>query len=92
MALLAKTAALDWKPTDKALIGIAATHLSDHSWVGDPLESYTLLRIHGSYQVIDKVKLHARVENLFDEGYELYSGYGSTARRRRHRLLHRSHG
>ena len=74
----AATAALDWKPVDKALIGIGATHLSGHSWGGDPLESYTLFRIHGSYQVTDRVKLHARVENLFDEGYELYSGYGST--------------
>jgi vitamin B12 transporter len=74
----AATAAFDWKPTDKALLGIGATYLSDHSWGGDPLESYTLFRIHGSYQLSDKVKLHARVENLFDEGYELYSGYGST--------------
>jgi outer membrane cobalamin receptor len=74
----AVTAALDWKPVDKALIGIGATHLSSHSWGGDPLESYTLLRIHGSYQLTDHVKLHARVENLLDEQYELFSGYGST--------------
>jgi outer membrane cobalamin receptor len=74
----AVTAALDWKPVDKALVGIGATHLSDHSWGGDPLESYTLFRIHGSYRLTDKVKLHARVENLFDENYELYSGWGST--------------
>jgi vitamin B12 transporter len=74
----AVTAALDWKPVDKALVGIGATHLSAHSWGGDPLESYTLFRIHGSYQLTKKVKLHARVENLLDEDYELYSGYGST--------------
>lgn len=74
----ATTAALDWKPVDKVLVGIGATYLSDHSWGGDPLESYTLFRIHGSYQLTEKVKLHARVENLLDEDYELYSGYGST--------------
>lgn len=74
----AVTAALDWKPVDKALVGIGVTHLSDHSWGGDPLESYTLFRIHGSYQLTEKVKLHARLENLLDEDYELYSGYGST--------------
>lgn len=74
----AVTAALDWKPVAKALVGIGFTHLSDHSWGGDPLESYTLFRLHGSWQATEKVKLHARVENLFDEGYELYSGFGST--------------
>jgi outer membrane cobalamin receptor len=74
----AATAALDWKPAEKVLVGVGATHLSSHSWGGDPLESYTLFRIYGSYQLTDKVKLHARVENLFDEGYELFSGYGST--------------
>ncbi len=74
----AVTAALDWKPVDKALIGIGATHLSSHSWGGEPLKSYTLFRIHGSYQLTENVKLHARVENLLDEEYELFSGYGST--------------
>lgn len=74
----AANAALDWKPVDKALVGIGATHLSSHSWGGDPLESYTLVRIHGSYQLTEKVKLHTRVENLLDEDYELYSGFGST--------------
>jgi outer membrane receptor protein involved in Fe transport len=73
----AVTAALDWKPTDKALLGIGMTHLSAHSWGGHPLESYTLFRIHGSYQIWDRVKLHARVENLFDESYELANFTGT---------------
>jgi vitamin B12 transporter len=70
----AVTAAMDWKPTSKMLLGMGFTHLSDHSWGGQPLSSYTLFRIHGSYQLMERVKLHARVENLFDEGYELYRG------------------
>ncbi len=74
----AVTAALDWKPTAKSLVGIGATHLSDHSWGGDPLASYTVARIHGSYQATEKVKLHARLENAFDESYELSSFYGTT--------------
>jgi len=74
----AATASFDWKPTDKALVGIGATHLSDHSWGGDALESYTVARIYGSYKITDHVKLHARVENAFDEEYELASFYGST--------------
>lgn len=74
----AVTAALDWKPTDKSLVGIGMTHLSDHSWGGDPLDSYTIFRLHGSYQVNDRVRLHARVENLLDEDYQLFRGFGST--------------
>lgn len=74
----AATAALDWKPTTKSLIGIGATTLSDHSWGGDPIAGYTVARLYGSYQVTDNVKLHARLENAFDESYELSSFYGTT--------------
>jgi vitamin B12 transporter len=74
----AATASLDWKPTAKTLVGIGATHLSDHSWGGDPLDGYTVARIHGSYQLTENVKLHARVENAFDEAYELSSFFGTT--------------
>jgi len=74
----AATAALDWKPTTKSLLGVGATHLSDHSWGGDALESYTVARFYGSYQITDHVKIHARVENAFDEEYQLASFYGST--------------
>lgn len=73
----AATASLDWKPTSKALIGIGATHLSAHSWNGNPLDAYTVARIYGSYQVTDRVKLHARLENACDADYELYNGWGS---------------
>jgi vitamin B12 transporter len=73
----AATASLDWKPTPKSLIGIGATHLSSHSWGGTQLDAYTVARIHGSYQVTDRVKLHARLENAFAKNYELYNGWGS---------------
>jgi len=76
----AVSGALDWKPADKALVGIGATYLSDHSWGGGPLDSYLLVRIHGSYQLTENVKLHARVENVFDEDYELSSFYGTTVK------------
>jgi vitamin B12 transporter len=75
----AATASIDWRPTDKALVGIGATHLADHSWGGDPLESYTVARLYGSYQLTENVKLHARLENAFDERYELASFYGTVA-------------
>jgi iron complex outermembrane receptor protein len=72
----AATASLDWKATEKSLIGIGATHLASHSWGGDPIEAYTVARFYGSYQVTEKVKLHARVENAFDADYEVSNFYG----------------
>ena len=72
----AATVSLDWKPTPKSLVGIGATHLSDHSWGGNPIQSYTIARLYGSYQICDKVKLHARLENALDESYQL-SNFGS---------------
>ncbi len=74
----AATASLDWKPTAKSLIGIGATHLSAHSWGGDPLSAYTVARIYGSYQLTEKVRLIGRVENAFDANYQLASFFGTT--------------
>lgn len=76
----AATASVDWKPTDKALVGIGATTLSDHSWGGDPLESYAVARLYGSYQLTDRVKLHARLENALNEDYELGSFFGTVVK------------
>jgi len=74
----AATASLSWKPIEKALVGIGATHLAERTWgAADPIGAYTVARIFGSYQITDQVKLHARIENVLDEDYELYSGYGS---------------
>ena len=67
----AVTASIDWKPSAPSMVGIGLSHLSEHSWGGDPIAGYTLARIYGSYQLTDKIKLHARVENLFDENYQL---------------------
>ncbi|MEN9974807.1 MAG: hypothetical protein RLZZ282_813 [Verrucomicrobiota bacterium] len=75
----AATASLDWKPTDKSLIGIGAAHLSQHSWGASPLPATTLARIHSSYQITERVKLLARLENALNTNYQLYNGYGSTA-------------
>ena len=67
----AATASLAWKASKKSLIGIGATHLTSHSWGGNAINAYTIARFYGSYQVTEKVKLHARVENAFDADYEL---------------------
>ncbi|MEI6676031.1 MAG: TonB-dependent receptor [Verrucomicrobiota bacterium] len=67
----AVNASIDWKPTSLSMIGIGVAHLSDHSWGADPIAAYTLARVYGSYQVTDSIKLHARVENVFNQNYEL---------------------
>ena len=67
----AASASIDWKPTTQSMIGVGVSHLSEHSWGGAPIAAYTLARVYGSYQLTDTIKLHARVENLFNENYEL---------------------
>lgn len=68
----AATASLDWQATDKLSLGIGATHLASRSWGSLPLSSYTVARIHGSYQLNEQVRLHARIENALDADYELF--------------------
>jgi vitamin B12 transporter len=41
------------------------------------LASYTVVNLAASYQVSDRLRLFARVENLFDEQYEEVAGYGT---------------
>jgi vitamin B12 transporter len=71
------TASLDWRPTEKWLLGIGASYLGRRSWGGLPLEDYLLTRVHASYQATDALRLHARVENLFDSDYQLASFAGA---------------
>jgi vitamin B12 transporter len=65
------TASLTWRPTEKLLLGCGASFVDERSYGGAPMDSYMLLRIHGSYRVSENLTLHARIENLADEGYEL---------------------
>lgn len=65
------TASIDWRPTEKLLFGCGAAYVDERSYGGGPLDSYLLFRIHGSYAISENVRLHARVENLADEDYEL---------------------
>jgi vitamin B12 transporter len=71
------TASLDWRPADKWRIGIGATYIDRRSWGGQPLDDYLLVRVHASYQATASVRLHARVENLFDSSYQLANFTGS---------------
>lgn len=73
----AASATVSWVPTRKSLIGLGVSYLTDHSWGGEPLDSYVVTRLFGSYRLTEKVKLHGRIENILDEDYELFNGYGS---------------
>ncbi|MGJ8633284.1 MAG: TonB-dependent receptor plug domain-containing protein [Luteolibacter sp.] len=71
------TTDLTWKPNEKFQIGIGATYLSGHSFGGDDLKAYTLVRLHSSYQLTENVRLHARLENALDEEYLLSNFFGA---------------
>ncbi|MEP2777204.1 MAG: TonB-dependent receptor [Luteolibacter sp.] len=72
------TASLDWRPVEKLLVGVGATYVDTRSYGGSPLDDYLLLRLHGSYEVSERLTLHARVENLTDQEYELSNFFGTS--------------
>ena len=65
------TASVDWIPSEKFTIGVGASYVDERSYGGDPLTDYFLVRVYGSYAVSENLRLHARVENLTDDEYEL---------------------
>jgi vitamin B12 transporter len=71
------TASLEWRPDEKWLLGIGATYIDERSWGGLPLKSYFLTRLHAGYQLTETVRLHGRIENLFDRSYELANFAGA---------------
>lgn len=74
----AATATLQWQANDRTQLGIGGSHLSNRSWGGDTIATYTTMRIFSSYQLTDHIKVHARIENALDEQYELSSFFGTT--------------
>jgi vitamin B12 transporter len=65
------TASIQYRPMEKLLLGAGATYVDSRSYGGAPLDEYLLLRVHASYELNKNVTLHARVENLADENYQL---------------------
>lgn len=65
------------------LVGCGATYLDGASY-GNPddanfiaTDDRIVARVYGQYQITENVKLHGRIENVFDEQYELSNIYGS---------------
>jgi outer membrane receptor protein involved in Fe transport len=65
------TASIQYRPMEKLLLGAGATYVDTRSYGGAPLEEYLLLRVHASYELNENVTLHARLENIADEDYQL---------------------
>jgi len=70
-------ASLDVAPDEESLIGMGLRHMSSRSFGGNPLASATVARVHASRQLTEHLRVHARVENVFDEQYELSNFFGS---------------
>ena len=71
------TASIDWRPTEKVLMGVGANYVDERSFGGDPMDDFFLLRLYASYQVRQNITLHARVENLGDASYQLGNFFGN---------------
>ena len=70
---------VEWNATERLTLGVGVTYLDDRSFGGQSLNSSIIGRIYGSYDLNDAVTLHARIENVNDEDYELFdSGFGTT--------------
>ena len=66
------------KICDKLEAGFSVIYRDERTFGGNELDSYTLTNLHANYRVSDKVSLHARVENLFDEDYQYFNGFGAS--------------
>lgn len=70
-------ASLDWGADEKSRFGVGVSHLSSRSFGGNPIASATIARVHASRQLTEHLMIHARVENVFDERYELSDFFGT---------------
>ena len=72
-------ATLEWNPSEKLTLGVGATYLDNRSLGGKTVNSSIIGRVYGRYQMNEYVALHARIENVNDEEYDIFdSGYGKT--------------
>lgn len=73
----AVNASLDWNPDEKSTVGLGVQHFSARTWGGNPLASATTTRLHASRQLTENLRIHGRIENLFNERYELSDFFGT---------------
>ncbi len=64
------SASIDWRPTDKWMLGVGAFHVDERSWGGQPLDEAWVARIYGEYRISKGVRLTGRIENAFDTSWQ----------------------
>ncbi|MEJ2463926.1 MAG: TonB-dependent receptor [Candidatus Thiodiazotropha sp.] len=75
-------AGLTYRLTPKFSLGLDAQYSSSIVMRGDEanldqeIDGYSLFHLRGEYQATDKLKLFAKVDNLFDTEYETFGLYG----------------
>ena len=71
---------LDGDITDRSRFGLGLTHASGLVDRGTEMPSYTLIDASVEYDLTDRATGYLRVENLFDEDYQVLRGYGTSGR------------
>lgn len=71
---------LDHDVTTRARYGLGLTHVSGLRDDDAPMPSYTVVDALVEYDLTDQVAGYLRVENLFDEDYQVLRGYGTSDR------------
>ncbi len=73
----------NWKATPRLNVNSSVQLVGERNDTGAPdgrLDSYCLVNLAASYKVTDTVELFGRIDNLFDENYELAWGYATPGR------------
>lgn len=74
-------AGFDYKLTPKWIFGADLIAASNQIFFGDeanldkPLQGYTKVNLHTSYNITDNVQVYGLIENLFDNQYGIYGTY-----------------
>ncbi|MCA0940144.1 TonB-dependent receptor [Salipiger pacificus] len=71
---------LDADVTDAFRAGLTVQHVSGLEDVAETLDDYTVANMNLRYALTDQAELYLRVENLFDEDYQVVKGYGTSDR------------
>jgi iron complex outermembrane receptor protein len=72
----------DWQINQKMSIGTELLYASDSYYRGDEanenkkISAYSLVNAYFSYQITERFRLSAKVDNLFDHQYDTFGTYG----------------
>ncbi|RUO98462.1 TonB-dependent siderophore receptor [Hyphomicrobium sp.] len=76
--------ALDWTPTDKLLVTGSVLYYGDSldidraTFADEILPSFTVVNVAADYKLTDRLSVYGRIDNLFNEHYEIPDGFLAT--------------